>query len=139
MSILVRSRALASGALLLALSLTLTACAGSAAASQYEFQTKADLITYLQREGITLQEFGAVMEPAFSGDGTQYNVLGGGTLYIFEYRSATAASLDASQVNGAVLGMSGPKIYQDGPLLAVYTGNDARVQTALSTVLGRVL
>ena len=98
--------------------------------------TAEDVVGELQAEGIDLVEGDRAMHSSLSVPGYTFSVAGG-ELQIYEYKSESSASLDASRIRrGSGEVTSAPHFYHRENILAIYTGNDLVVLSALNDLLG---
>lgn len=99
-----------------------------------EVTDRASLVRFLENEGVTLLSPQPVTATTFTQTGLAYRVANdGGELQVFEYRSTVEAEADAHRVGSGL----GAYVYQKGPIVVVYLGNDSLVQTALLRAMGR--
>lgn len=97
----------------------------------------AAVLEHLAEEGLNMYATGPVIETVFMTPGEAYLVSGGHPIHIYEYDSESAAVLDVGRVDkGTMNAAVGPHLYQRGPVVVVYYGNNPSITSALSSVLG---
>lgn len=110
----------------------------AACASTYEtaepgtVQDARSLVGFLEDEGIVLISSGPVLQSPLTESGTEYEVRDAGRLQVFEYSDPARA---AEEARSGGVGLNA-HVYQNGPLVAVYLGNEILVQRALSRAMG---
>ena len=120
-------------ALLLLCGIYITACASSyKSAKPGTVQDSKSLVGFLEDEGVILVSSGPVLQSPFTESGTEYEVRDGGKLQIFQYGDPARA---AEEARSGGVGLHA-HVYQNGPLVAVYLGNEILVQRALSRAMG---
>ena len=121
------------------------------AAAPVPFADAASFIGALEAGGLALEPLGTSVYTWFEAPAQTFNVGGSATdfLYVHEYADAAAAAAAARRVSPdgthvispenrdvLVQWMGEPHVYQNGPLLVVYIGQDQDVTARLSAALG---
>lgn len=128
-----------------ALGIVAFAGAGMAGCAQDEgaaFDTNA-LIDSLRASGATVDRRGSVSQPFFSVTGTALSV-NGETVQAFEYRDERRAAAESRTVSadGGTIGTTAvswvgpPHFHRRERVIALYVGDTAAIQNALSVVMG---
>jgi hypothetical protein len=108
-----------------------------------ELEGLEGLVEALQAEGAQVELGDAIEQPFFSVPGLIIKV-DGADIQVFEYASAEAMGLEASQISGdgssigtsMVTWMAPPHFYRSGRLLALYVGEDQAVIDLLESAVG---
>ncbi len=106
-------------------------------------QDKASLIAALQASGTTMEAGDSITQAFFSPVGSIIKV-NGADVQVFEYESAEAMEIDASQVapDGGSIGTSmvmwvdAPHFYKAGRIIVLYVGGDQTILDLLEKAMG---
>lgn len=102
------------------------------------------LAAVLKESGLTVEKAGGEAPAGFGGQQRGYDV-NGQTLTVLEYETAAAAEADLKQISkdgGTMFGQpqkwsATTRIYQSGPLIALFSGTDATLLKLLETQLAK--
>ncbi len=117
-----------------ALALGVGACA-HAKADHEPINSTAELVTYLDKNGIPAYFSGKTNQTNLSQAASEYQVRGG-MLRIFEYKSPAAAIQDYGRIDNEVKSRTPMVFYDGGKLIVIYWGNDPLVEEKLTDVMG---
>ena len=118
----------------MALGFVVVAFIAGCATTQRPLQDSDAIVAQLRNQDLVLVYSGVSNFDAFSVNGEQYQVGAGGTLHLYVYNNENRAALDASKVSPGIL--SDAHVYRLDNVVAVFIGDDAGAQAAISSVLG---
>ncbi|ARA94368.1 hypothetical protein AWN76_015230 [Rhodothermaceae bacterium RA] len=94
------------------------------------------LVEYLHDRGIAMQYDGPYSGTEATATGQVFTVTSGGQLFIFEYASGGDAITDMDMFQSTTGGRNEAKLWRREKLVVVFSGDDPRVDRALTRVLG---
>lgn len=131
------NRFIVSAVLMLLLALTHTACTRLKTDTDPATVTDVDsLVEYLEANSVALLDHGRFISPTMSVTGYAYTPTSGGTLHLFQYPTAGDALTDVAKVDTGRDARNAPHLYRKDDLVAIYWGDDPRLEQALRRVFG---
>lgn len=94
------------------------------------------LIEYLNERGIAMQYDGPYSGTEAMATGQVFTVTSGGQLFVFEYATGGDAITDLDMFDSTTGGRNEAKLWRREKLVVVFSGDDPRVDRALTRVLG---